>query len=390
MGIGRTRKGRGGLALALLLGSLRGLAAQDPPSPSPVRETDLWVSGMEGYHTYRIPALLASPRGAVLAFCEGRKRSSSDTGEIHLLLRRSPDGGETWPPPQVVAQDGPNVMGNPCPVFDRETGMLLLLLTRNLGEDSESRIVAGTSKGTREVWILRSADEGVTWTKPEEITRTVKAPDWTWYATGPGIGIQLRSGRLVIPCDHAEKGRKANASHVIFSDDHGKSWSLGGSLPPVTDECQAVERADGSVLLNMRQNAGKGRRAVSVSKDGGETWGDLTYDPALVEPVCQGSLLRLTEGARGEKSRILFSNPAGSRREKLTLRLSYDEGETWPVAKLLHGGPAAYSCLAALPGGDIACLYEGGATPYQKLILARITLEGLTDGRDALRRPGSK
>jgi sialidase-1 len=218
----------------------------------------------------------------------------------------------------------------------------------------------------------------------------VKAPDWTWYATGPGIGIQLRSGRLVIPCDHAEKGRKANASHVIFSDDHGKSWSLGGSLPPVTDECQAVERADGSVLLNMRQNAGKGRRAVSVSKDGGETWGDLAYDPALVEPVCQGSLLRLTGGTRGEMSRILFSNPAGSRREKLTLRLSYDEGETWPVAKLLHGGPAAYSCLALLPGGDIACLYEGGATPYQKLILARITLEGLTDGRDALRRPGSK
>jgi sialidase-1 len=345
---------------------------------------DLFRAGTGGYHTYRIPSILATPKGTLLAFCEGRKRSRSDTGEIHLLLRRSTDGGATWEPQRALAQDGPNVMGNPCPVFDRDTRTLWLLLTRNLGEDGESQIFAGTSKGTRDVWIMKSSDEGATWTKPEEITSAVKDPHWTWYATGPGIGLQLRSGRLLVPCDHGEKGRRTMFSHVIYSDDHGKTWRLGGTAGPDTDECQAVERGDGSLLLNMRQNAGKGCRAIAESTDGGQSWAKMAYDPALVEPVCQASLLRLTWPDRGGPSRILFSNPAAPRREQLTLRLSYDEGRSWPVSRRIHAGPSAYSCLAVLPDGRIGCLYEGGGSLYERITLALFTLEWVTSGQDSL------
>jgi sialidase-1 len=387
----QTSRLSGTLVLALLLEGVGGLWAQENAGASRTpRETDLFVSGSGGYHTCRIPSLIVSRKGTVLAFCEGRRNSASDSGEIHLLLRRSVDGGETWQPVQVVAKDGPNVMGNPCPVFDRNTGILWLLLTRNLGEDHESQIRSSTGKGTREVWVMKSADDGATWTKPREITKVVKDPDWTWYATGPGVGIQLTSGRLLIPCDHAEKGRNGSSSHAIFSDDHGETWKLGGTVPPNTDESQGVERADGSILMNMRQNAGKGCRAVSVSRDGGATWSDLAYDAALVEPVCQGSIQRMTDPSRGGKSRILFANPGSKRREKLTVRLSYDEGQTWPVSKLLHAGPSAYSCLAILADGTIACLYEGGDRLYEKLTLARFSLDWLTDGQDSLRNQESK
>ena len=149
------------------------------------------IRGQGGYHTYRIPSLIVTTKGTVLAFCEGRKQSASDAGDIDLLLRRSRDGGKTWSAPQVVWDDGPNTCGNPCPVIDAKTGTIWLLLTHNLGSDSESKIVDGTSKGTRTVWVTRSDDDGATWARPVEITSTVKRPDWTWYATGPGVGISL-------------------------------------------------------------------------------------------------------------------------------------------------------------------------------------------------------
>ena len=167
-----------------------------------IEETKVFVSGEDGYDTYRIPAILVSPKGTLLAFCEGRRNSRGDTGDIDIVLKRSFDNGETWEPMQVVATDGANTSGNPCPVVDRDTGDIWLPFTWNFGEDHEGKIWDGTSKGTRTVWVMKSADDGETWSEPVEITQTVKSADWTWYATGPGIGIQLQSGRLVIPCDH--------------------------------------------------------------------------------------------------------------------------------------------------------------------------------------------
>ncbi|MCY3021151.1 MAG: sialidase family protein [Planctomycetota bacterium] len=351
-----------------------------------LRQDDVFVSGQDGYHTYRIPALLVTAKGTLLAFCEGRKGGQGDSGDIDLVLKRSLDGGATWLPLQVVWDDGPNTAGNPCPVLDRSTGTIWLPLTRNLGQDSESQIMAGTSKGTRTVWITKSTDDGATWSEPVEITQTTKDPSWTWYATGPGCGIQMQSGRLVIPCDHAVATTKAWRSHVIYSDDHGATWKLGGATAEKCNECQVVELAGGSLLLNMRSYHGRKCRAVATSTDGGLTWSDVTSDAALVEPVCQASFLRYTLEKDHGKNRLLFANPASAKREKMTVRLSYDEGKTWPVSKLVNAGPSAYSALAVLPDMTIACLYERGEkSAYEKIALARFSLEWLTEGKDKLK-----
>src|SRR5262249_16932667 len=157
--------------------------------------TPIFVAGQDGYHTYRIPSLLVTRKGTLLAFCEGRKTSRGDTGDIDLLLKRSYDGGKTWAKTQVVWDDGANTCGNPCAVLDATTGTVWLLLTHNRGSDTEAMIVNGTSHGTRTVWLTKSDDEGATWARPVEITPAVKKPDWTWYATGPGVGTQLKNGR---------------------------------------------------------------------------------------------------------------------------------------------------------------------------------------------------
>jgi sialidase-1 len=371
-----------GLVLACLT-RCSGLTLASEPAPAAPVESPVFVSGQDGYDTYRIPSVIVTPKGTVLAFCEGRKSSRSDTGDIDLLLKRSTDGGRTFSAAQCVWDDGPNTCGNPCPVVDRSTGMVWLLLTHNLGIDRESQIIDRTSKGTRTVWVARSADDGQTWSKPVEITATTKRPEWTWYATGPGAGIQLSDGRLVIPCDH-EAGGTQN-SHVIYSDDHGQTWRLGGTASPAVDECECVELADGRLMLNMR-NYGPGvhARAVATSDDRGMTWSKVARDAVLVEPICQASFRRHSLAEGGGRNRLLFSNPAkADSRSNMTVRLSYDEAKTWPVAKTLWGGPAAYSCLAVLPDGEILCLYERGEKQaYETITLARFGLAWLTDGKD--------
>lgn len=337
----------------------------------------IFISGKDGYHTYRIPSLIVTKKGTLLAMCEGRKEGRSDTGNIDLLLKRSFDGGKTWAKTQIVWDDGDNTCGNPCPVVDAKTGTIWLLLTHNLGRDTQAMIENGTSKGTRTVWVTKSDDDGATWSKPVEITKDVKLANWTWYATGPGVGIQTKTGRLVVPCDNYLAGSRDQQSHIIFSDDGGKSWKLGGAVGPKCNECQVVERADGSLLLNMRGYRGNNRRLVSISKDGGETWSVPVADEALIEAVCQASIVRYP----GDTAGLLFANPASKKRENMTVRLSQDDGKTWPKARVLHEGPAAYSCLAVLPDGTITCLYErGNKNAYETIALARFPLTWLTAG----------
>ncbi len=338
-----------------------------------LKETDLFLARTGGYHTYRIPVAARTAKGTVLVFCEGRKRSASDTGDVDLLVKRSADGGETWNEQRLIWSDGENVCGNPAPVVERATGTIWLLLTWNRGTDTERMIMEGKSVDPRRVFVTKSDDDGVTWTQPREITASVKKPHWRWYATGPVNGIQLEhgphKGRLVVPAnhsDHSESGKHPYRAHVIYSDDGGATWQIGGVEEEKTNESTIVEVTDGTLLHNMRSYHGRNRRAVARSADGGLTWSKVEFDEELVEPVCQASILRHSWQTGEKRGAILFSNPASTKREKMTVRLSEDECESWPASRVLWEGPAAYSSLVKLSDEMAGCVYERGEkNPYE-------------------------
>jgi len=365
------------------------VASAEPIVPAEVTgllaKTNVFISGQDGYHTYRIPSLIVTKRGTLLAFAEGRKNSSGDTGDIDMLLKRSTDNGATWSAAQIVWDDGPNVCGNPCPVVDRDTDTVWLLMTWNRGDDHEKDIIAQKSKDTRRVFITHSRDDGISWTKPVEITSSTKKTNWTWYATGPGAGIQIEhgpnKGRLVIPCDHIESGSSRYYSHVIYSDDHGATWKLGGSTPQDNvNECEVVELAGGRLLLNMRNyDKAQCTRQQAISADGGMTWADQRHVPELIEPICQASIRRYSWPGDGRKSVILFSNPASAKRNMMTVRASFDDGRTWPVSRLIDPRCSAYSCLAVLSDHTIVLFYEAGdKRAYETIVFTRFNLEWLT------------
>jgi len=185
----------------------------------------------------------------------------------------------------------------------------------------------------------------------------------------------------VIPANHTEmnsQNQPMSRSHVIFSDDHGQTWQIGGIEDEKTNESTIVELSDGSLLQNMRSYHGQNRRAVAISRDGGLNWSPAKLDHALVEPICEASILRCTWPEDGGKNRILFSNPASVKRERLTIRLSYDDCARWPVSRVIQEGPAGYSSLAVLTDQSIVCLFERGKkSPYEKISLARFPLSWL-------------
>jgi sialidase-1 len=333
----------------------------------------LFRKAIDGYNNIRIPAICVTKAGTLLAFAEGRE--AGDKGDIDLILRRSEDGGKTWGGIEVIWDDKDNTCGNPCPVVDLDTGTIWLFLTWNLGSDSETAIMTGASEHPRSPWVTYSEDDGKTWANPKKLPH-LRKKEWTWYATGPGNGVQLSrgqyNGRLVIPANHADRvtakrDSKTYRSHIIYSDDHGMSWQLGAIQEPLTNESTVVELADGSVMQNMRSYHGKGNRAVALSKDGGASFAPLYLDNGLQSPVCQANIQRYS-WPEESRSRILFSSPTGEKREGITVRLSYDEGETWPVSKMIHEGPGAYSNMVGLPNGNVGILVEiGESSPYETI-----------------------
>ena len=337
----------------------------------------VYRNGEEGYQCFRIPTIVATKAGTLLAFAEGRKDNCGDAGNVDLVVKRSTNGGGSWSALHVVRDDSGNTCGNPVPVIDRASGKVILLSTWNVGTDHEPQIIAQTGQDTRRVFVSYSSDDGITWTAAREITRDVKRPEWTWYATGPANGIQLRQGafkgRLVVPCDHIEAVTKKYFSHIIYSDDSGSTWKLGGSTPAdQVNECTVAELSTGDLMLNMR-NAGPVRvRQTSVSTDGGSHWSELCQDTALIEPVCQASLIRCEPN--GTKPFLAFSNPASQdSRVNMTVRISYDDGKTWPVKTVLYTGPSAYSNLVLLSNGRPACLFEAGErSPYEGIVFKEV------------------
>ncbi len=365
-------------------------------------EFPLFVNRTDGYLFYDIPVLLASKNGVILAFSEGRNTErGGDCGDIDIVLKRSFDNGHTWEPMRVAVRTGPDTDGNPAPVLDKETGIIWLLFCRNRADGAEDLIIEG--KAPRTVWVTSSEDEGETWAEPKEITADVKDPSWTWYATGPCHGIQLSSGRLVVPCDHVQGAQDLSSgyfdvdssipvlsasgySHVVYSDDHGESWQIGGVAQTGTNESVIVQTADGSLYLNSRNYVGARRRAIAWSNDEGLSFQETGWDDTLPEPICQASMVRFTDAKTLDKNRVLFSNPASTtHRKSVTVRISYDECRTWNAGKVLHEDHSGYSNLCVAPDMSICCLYiRGHGKSYDGLSLAHFDLDWLTDGGDKI------
>lgn len=335
----------------------------------------LFTAGDAGYHSFRIPSLCVAPDGSVLALCEGRRNGLADDGDIDLVMRRSTDGGQSWSDITVVgAETGEITIGNPCPITDRQNGRIVLLYTRN----------------NRRAFVVMSHDNGCSFTPAQEITASITPSGCAWnrLGTGPGGGIVLAAGRLVAPVwymegDFADPDSRSYECGVIYSDDHGTSWQAGKVVPkvgPHGDESEVAETRDGRLCINMRCAGADNQRLIAWSDDGGESWGEPYPDTTLIDPACDGSLIRLqATGPAGEPVWV-FSNAASTRRENLTVRAGLDEGATWPHARVLHPGPAAYSCLAETNDGTLLCLYERGDThPYEELCLAVFDLQWLLD-----------
>lgn len=334
--------------------------------------TPAFVAGEAGVCEYRIPALVCTNEGTLLAACDARADKPGDApNNIDLALKRSEDLGETWSDVQILVDDGGDMAaGDPCMLVDRETGTIWIVYDHIYPTmDELLRRDPHRAEGAREEWhgrvvflhAVRSDDDGRTWSEPIDLTPQVKHPDWVAAMAGPGMGITMSTGRLICPGYRRHSSNfEQDGAHVYFSDDHGETWQVGETPSPKTNESQVVELADGRLMTNMRTPRGHGCRMVATSDDGGETWSEARDEPTLIEPACQASFIRWTSEAAGaDRNRLLFSNPASvEQRTDMTVRLSYDEGQTWPVARRLAGDYCSYSCMAALPDGTVGILFE--------------------------------
>ncbi|MEV6838620.1 sialidase family protein [Streptomyces sp. NPDC051133] len=348
-------------------------------------------AGHEGYASFRIPAVVATRRPTLLAFCEGRVASAADHGHIDIVLKRSTDGGRTWGPLQVAASNGTNLAGNPAPVV-LDTGRILLVHVRAAASATEAAILRGQVKDAdgRRVWVQHSDDDGRTWSRPKEITAQVRKPGWRWYATTPGHALQLSGGRVLVPANHTlpptgtDTGAEAryNSGHRLLSDDRGESWYLG-YLDENTDgyinvnETTAAELPDGRVYFNTRNDSpAPGNRADAHSGDGGRTLVKRFRPQAgLTAPVCEASVLQLRD-----PDLLLFSAPADpAYRALMTIRASADGGTTWRTALTVDGLPAAYSDLVRVDTDTVGLLYEtGDFGAYETITFRRLPVHLLT------------
>ena len=379
-----------------------------PARAADLDKFDLFRADDGGYKMYRIPGVVVTKGGTVLAYCEARK-TASDWATIDILMRRSKDHGKTWGEPRKIADV-------PGPKERSPVALAKKLGAKDDVTNNNPVMIADASGAVHFLFCLdyfrcfycRSDDDGKTWTKPAEITATALDPfkkhiEWKAVATGPGHGIQLKSGRLVVPVwlslGTGGSGHGDSVSATIYSDDAGKTWKPGEVAIPNTkewaspNECCVAELSDGNVMLNARSPSKANRRLVTVSKDGATKWSEPKFDDALPDPVCMGSLLAVP----GPKPVLLFSNPdnldkagvkqppvpgTGRDRKNVTVRLSTDDGKTWTAKRTIESGFSAYSDLARAKDGTVLLFYErvgekGGN--YGRLTVARFATEWLTE-----------
>ena len=368
-----------------------------------IEKVDVFPAGMNGITLYRIPGIVVTPKGTVLAYCEARRDSRADWGEIEVHLRRSLDGGKTWLPVQHIAHHGERSEGNPrkktggeheqtvnnpVAMIDRDTGTIEFLYCLNYAR----------------CFSIRSEDDGETWTKPVEMTKAFEPfrqrYPWKVLATGPGHGTQLASGRLVVPVwlAYGDVGAHSPSfSGTIYSDDHGKTWNAGQvAVPDEGDfhhpnETMLTTTSSGEVILVTRSVSKPNRKIITKSKTGIDRWDTPQFHPQLLEPICMASILHVPKEIVGDDL-LLFTNPhqvahgedgeeipAGrGKRRNLSIKHSFDDGKTWLNSRTIEEGASAYSDLAFLPDGTVLCLYEGDKT----IACARMNLDWITGSGD--------
>ena len=321
-------------------------------------------SGDDGVAAYRIPGLVTSKKGTLIATYDIRRKNAYDLqGDIDVGISRSTDGGRTWGPMTVAMDMGrwgglpedQNGIGDPCILVDEVTGDILLFAAWTHGKPAQA---AWWSAGdgfepseTPQLMMARSIDDGLTWSKPENLTRQIKEAAWRFTFQGPGRGITMADGTLVVPFQHQEADRTP-AAGIMYSRDHGTTWTVHEYAKINTTESQVAEVEPGVLMLNMRDNRKTGR-AVYITRDMGNTWEPHSSDGKLVEPVCMASLLKFG-------NMLLFSNPAdGKDRRNMTIQISLDGGVTWPRKLLIDEGYSwGYSCLTMIDKDTVGILYE--------------------------------
>ncbi|MFH9731519.1 exo-alpha-sialidase [Streptomyces sp. NPDC017260] len=352
-----------------------------------------------GYACFRIPAIVRTTDDTLLAFAEGRLLNCGDAGDIDIVVKRSTDGGRTWGPLRVVNDGGGDTHGNPAPVVDRATGRVLLVETYNAGRTDAAGCAVPCARTPH---LQYSDDDGRTWSAPRDLSAGILPPDWnSWYATGPGHGVQLTGGahpgRLVVGVNAEtwdDDRVTANHAALVVSDDGGEHWRLGatdtrpvaadGTFRQKPSELTLAERADGTLLVSGREEHGTdlGHRTQAVSRDGGDSFtGPFSALPDLYTPQVQGALLRLGD-------RMLLSAPADpDRRRTMTVRSSYDGGATWDAVDrgtVVTRDWSGYSDPAAVDDETVGLLYEGGtADARDEIRFARFTEDWLRPRRAA-------
>ena len=367
------------------------------PDGGEVVKSTVFEAGKDNHIYYRIPAMVETKGGKILAFCEARNTkadfyeghedqfqgipvyqqgSSKDSGDIDLVMKVSEDGGATWGGMVTLFDDGNNTCGNPSPVLDHATGRVWLFWCWQKNGSQTSTFFPSILDGhTRRVLYTYSDDEGQTWAPFVDATPELKDRDWTWYATGPCHATQVFTGsykgRLIIPCNHRDAANKHNYSHCCYSDDFGKTWKLGGTTAVGGNESCIVELSDGSVMTSMRiagddmeEGVNANCRAFSVSKDGGASWGTFDRVESLIDPGCQGSIFNYHNQGKPTSTLLLSNCHHSTTRKAMAISVSKDNGKTWTTPYSVYDSRSAYSDVFVLSDGSVCVLYENGYGKY--------------------------
>ena len=339
---------------------------------APFMQVDLFHQGEDGVSTYRIPALVETANGVLIAVADARHDSPKDLpARISLVMRRSFTNGDSWEASRTIQEVKRGGVGDAALLLDRSNHRVWCFFTYGPAGIGFWNAQPGAVTGptTLQIHAIHSDDDGATWSEPVDLTPALKKPAWRAMFAASGTDVQTSTGRLLVPLvvrDAQGIRHSANA----YSDDHGETWKTGDLIGESTDESHNVELKDGSILQNMRYGP---TRAIAISQNGGVTFGPVTNDAALIDPVCNAGI---THDRFGSRDVLVFTNDASTRRENLTVRFSYDGGRTWPVARLINSGPSAYSTVIRLRDGSIAVLYERGKQrPYEQIVFARFKPE---------------